>query len=566
MQNTPWMFAVLITLLQRPMAGRGFRCPPALEPRFSTYHHESSAKASEQGNDEKREVRNNKRVRDIMELLEDRYHEPADFESKTRTKRNSNNEWTKMQRFLYRATASPDCGLTLSKTRKVLEFLDEFVPERNIQRSIVLQSPRILTKNVRTRLRPTIDFLRSIYDDNLFLMAISRNPDLLLTSGTGYKGDDLDLVETFLRTELKINENCINKLKVSDPQFFQLSMTQILSVVKFLHDILRKQNDDESDIDCQQKRTKAIGGLVLSHPIIFQLSVEENLMPRISFLQDRCHLLDNDLASLLKSSSGAILGLSVKNNLEPTIDVLSSMLSVSDLRKSILSHPQILGLSVDNLKNKVEYFDAIDSMSEVSDKSKLSLASRILMKAPAAYSLSLQRNLVPTINVLAKAWGQPCPEQLNSSTDKDPRNNNVSNLASLLSECPSILTVSLDGNIMPTVYFYVRAGYLSLDSDGRLQPLSDGSLPILRGRYITASLFNRLLPRWHYYGKQKTEKPFVAPPLYILAGATDVEFCERFGFDFVDYIAFKEESIPRLKFSSQFETWIQSGRPIDFTV
>lgn len=553
-------FIVLILLLQRHMFVFGFTtgfdvCLSSKES-VAVITLCAASKQSTQENGIKREVRSNKRVWDIIKLLKDRYDEPLDAES------NTNNEWAKMQAFLYRATSSPSRGLTLHKTQKVLEFLDEFIPERNIQRSIVLQSPRILTKNVRTRLRPTVNFLRSIYDDNLFRMAITRNPDLLLTSGTGYEGDDLDLVEIFLRTELNLSENRINKLKTSDPQFFQLSMTQLLSVIKFLNDILGAQSDDKFNVDSQQERTKVIGGLVLSHPVIFQLSVEENLMPSIRYLQDRCLLREKDLASLLKSSSGAILGLSVKNNLEPTIDLLSSIASISDVRKTILFHPQILGLSLDNLQNKISYFNSIDRMSNIRDDSNPSLASRILIKAPTAYSLSLQQNLVPTIKFLANIWGQPFPNAMNESTDSNLHNEKNSNLASLLSECPSILTVSLDGNIMPTVYFYVKAGYLVLDEDGRLQPLADGSLPIIRGRYITASLFNRLLPRWHYYGKQQAAKPFVAPPLYILAGATDEVFCRRFGFDIGDYTLFKDESIPRLRFSSQFETWIHTGRPI----
>jgi hypothetical protein len=556
---------VLILLLQRHIFVFGFtsccngidRCPSS--KAYVVFALRPASKQSTQENGIKRGVRSNKRVWDIIKLLKDRYDDPSDTECTV----NTNNEWAKVQGFLYRATSSPHRGLTLHKTQKVLEFLDEFIPERNIQRSILLQSPRILTKNVRTRLRPTVNFLRSIYDDNLFRIAISRNPDLLLTSGTGYAGDDLDLVEIFLRTELNLSETRINKLKTSDPQFFQLSMTQLLSVIKFLHDILGAQSEDEFDIDSQQERTKVIGGLVLSHPVIFQLSVEENLMPSIRYLQDRCLLLDKDLASLLKSSSGAILGLSIKNNLEPTIELLSSIASVSDIRKTILSHPQILGLSLDNLQNKISYFNAIDDMSNIKDESKPSLASRILIKAPTVYSLSLQQNLDPTVKFLAKIWGQPCPVAMNEPTDSSSHNEKTSNLASLLSECPSILTVSLDGNIMPTVYFYVRAGYLALDDDGKLQPLGDGSLPIIRGRYITASLFNRLLPRWHYYEKQQASKPFVAPPLYILAGATDDVFCRRFGYDIVNYTLFKEESIPRLRFSSQFETWIHTGRPIN---
>jgi hypothetical protein len=418
-----------------------------------------------------------------------------------------------------------------------------------------------------------VEFLQSLYGESLFVTAISRNPNLLLTYGTGYSGDDgLHLVETFLRSDLGMNQNSINKLKQSDPQFFQLSMVQLLSVVSFLRNVLDQQQYDVKSTVCipsakASTTTKAIAKLIMSHPMIFQLSVNENLIPRIRYLQERCLLLDKDLTTLLKSSSGAVLGLSVKDNLEPTIDLLLNMVSKTELRKVLLSHAQILGLSLDNLKTKIAYFDSIDAMSQIHpvSKRKPSLASRILLKAPAVYSLSLTENVIPTVCYLAKVWGQPYPCDDRDISGAVP-NNNTSNLSSLLSESPSILTISLVGNIIPTISFYNRTGYLSLDNDGKLFMNTDTKVTIIRGRYITASLFHRLLPRWYYHVKMQadTKKALVmAPPLYVLAGTTDADFCAKLGYDITDYLAYKDEASPQLKFSSQFETWIQTGRPID---
>jgi mTERF len=533
---------------------------------------------------------NNTHVLSIMELLRDRYDSTSARQQSHCTNdtndddNHGQDDWTKMRRFLYRVTSTAnskqtgDHGLTIYKVRKVLEFLEEVFPDRDIQRSILLQVPRILTKNVNTRLRPTVEFLQSLYEGSLFVTAISRNPNLLLTSGTGYEGDDdLNLVETFLRTDLGLTQNAINQLKQSDPQLFQLSMVQLLSVVSFLRNVFEMQHYDydESSIcfpdATATTTTKTIAKLIMTHPMIFQLSVSENLVPRIRYLQERCLLLDKDLATLLKSSRGAVLGLSVKENLEPTIDLLLSMVSNTELRKVILSHAQILGLSLDNLRNKISYFDSIDTMGQNHPEphKKPSLASRILLKAPAVYSLSLTGNIIPTVKFLAKIWGQPyCENKRNVSGEwhAQQQDDTSSNLSSLLNECPSILTVSLVGNIIPTVSFYVRTGYLSLDSDGILQANTDAKITIIRGRYITASLFHRLLPRWHYHAKKQAyqEKASVmAPPLYVLAGTTDAEFCARLGYDITDYLAFKNEATPHLKFTSQFETWIETGRPID---
>ena len=119
------------------------------------------------------------------------------------------------------------------------------------------------------------------------------------------------------------------------------------------------------------------------------------------------------------------------------------------------------------------------------------------------------------------------------------------------------------------------------DTDGA----NDGKkkLVYLPPRYIATSLYNRLLPRWNYHliqsqGKdddsvdlsrsaideRKNDLSFATkPPLHLLAGATDELFCKRMKYDYDTYIKFKKEAIPKLKFSSQFDTWIKTGLPID---
>lgn len=521
-------------------------------------------------------ARFNARVRAIMDLLTERYKISQGFstseidkqkETVTTTTTSSNEEWTKLRSFLYRATAS-DRGLTIEQVNNVLAFLHETFPDHAVERSILLRSPRILTKNVRTRLRPTVDFLQSLYGDEIFLNAVTRNPDLLLIVGTGYEGDEVDAVELYLRKELLLSSKNISQLKKSAPAFLKISMKQLVSTVKFFRGILEYPQHACSS---SQRPEAIIGKLVLAHHHIFQLSVDANLKPRIQYLIDRCSLQDSDLAALLKSSSGAILGLSISENLKPTLDLLSGVLSPSDLRKSVLSHPQILGLSLQNLRSKIAYFDTIDDFhggrcSKFNDAVDPSLASRVLVRSTAAFSLSLRDNIIPKIEFLARIWGTSVPDLDDRIPvrlkNNEPMNEKARALASLLSEFPSILTLSLEGNIKPTVNFYVQAGYLTLDSDGKLAPFNR-KYHAVRGRYIAASLFTRLLPRWHYYSKYCDPEDFAAPSLHLLAGTTDEGFCGRFGFDVLDYAAFKNEAVPRLKFNSQFDTWIHTGRPID---
>jgi len=188
--------------------------------------------------------------------------------------------------------------------------------------------------------------------------------------------------------------------------------------------------------------------------------------------------------------------------------------------------------------------------------------------------LSLKNNIIPTVEFLAKAWGASSPK-IEWQDDalivvKTPPTNekDKESLSSLLKEFPNILTMSLEGNIQPTLTFFNRTGYIRLDEEFRFQHVNNAR-PI-RGRYIAASLFNRLLPRWHHLiangwsvGQGDPPDPSTLPPLHLLVGATDRAFCEQMGYDIHDYVAFKDKSVPRLKFSSQFDTWLKTGRPID---
>jgi len=280
------------------------------------------------------------------------------------------------------------------------------------------------------------------------------------------------------------------------------------------------------------------------------------------------------------------------------------------LKKCLLSHPQLLLLSMENLHSKVDYFNTIplppqlptSSSSNTTttkpktnylndDKSPPSLAARIAISAPSVYSLSLADNILPTVECLYKAWccGGDGNSEDGTSTFSLP-------FGVPLAEYPTVLTLSLEGNIIPTLQFYNQTGYITLDGEGRIKGGS-GRVSYLPGRYIAASLFNRLLPRWNYCsslnsddsssrdGGQVTNGTWMdsiawhtpntvgvmpiknnrvrAPPLYLLAGATDEEFCQKMGFDTSSYLAYKNEAAPTLKFNTQFGVWLKTGRQID---
>ncbi len=492
----------------------------------------------------------------------------------------------------------------------------------------------------------------------MFYEAISRNTDLLLVRGVGYAGgidnsdgridvndgtngsstvnsNNIMEIEEYLRDELGITSRAIiSKLKEDHPTLFQSSLNgRVRPVVQYLHSLLGNGNDYEYNvlnagttisalgeeslpvISPQSKVTKRVAKIVTTHPMLLQLDVQSNLLPTVQFLANYCDFTHEELAHVISAAPG-ILGLSVERNLRATIEILEDILkgdtvgrrgediseeiSKSLLGKSILKHPQILALSLDNLCAKRDYFNGIDSYGKGSavddverpDRKKITLASRILVSAPSAYSLSLSNNIKPKVEFLAKLWGDNIAP---ASFNEEGTHKSTNIVADNLCEYPQILTLSKEGNIIPTLSFYNMTGYVRLDSSGLPVDMPQPTFSI-RSRYIATSLYNRLLPRWHFLLREQENrqllelgmdeemissmtieslpkyilpstsiatKDVMLPPLHLLAGASDEVFCRQMKLSLEEYLDFKEEAVPRLKFSSQFDRWLKTGRPID---
>ncbi|GAX16114.1 hypothetical protein FisN_3Hh406 [Fistulifera solaris] len=492
----------------------------ALEEQLQKTHHKNT--------------RTNHKVRGLLDHVLNRLHQEWD-----------ETKWSRLRNYLYRSQEK----LTEEQVKNVLDFLLQHLDETDAA-LVLQQSPRILRKNAKTSLEPTYQFLKDLYGESLLSVALKRNPDLLLTRGAGYDGGVLELVEVFLAEELALSQRQIATIKKDFPVLFQTPVSKLLSTVYLFRTRMEHQTHEQA--------TVAIAKMMLLHPQIFILSVE-SIEHRIEFLVKECGL---DTDSIVRNA-GFLLGLSIEENLEPKLKLLSAYIPNREMLATALkSHPQILGLAQDTLQAKFSYFDRIDadcfgtnSVLTADD----SLASRILLRATPVLSLSLEKNIIPKIEFLAKVWGI-------ESLDTSPRSPRLS-LSEQLRQYPSILSLSLGGNIRPTVEFYNRTSYIELDSSWRLQPWSIS----LRGRDLAASLSNRLLPRWHFFHSKLFSKEDSNAqramqkglPLHILVSATDTTFCDEFNFDATEYSVFKREAIPRLKFSSQFDTWVKTGRPID---
>ena len=284
--------------------------------------------------------------------------------------------------------------------------------------------------------------------------------------------------------------------------------------------------------------------------------------------------------------------------------------SKTSLRRSILKHPQLLSLSLRNLRAKRDYFDGIDGIGEpfppkddvewkgkARTKSDTTLAAMILATAPSAYSLCLTENITPKVEYLANLRGSDrttCSTCTESYIDGRVRRRN--SLADNLREFPTILTLSKEGNITPTISFFNMMGFVALDSNGVFRAQESSTQQpqlVIRNRYIASSLYGRLLPRWHFLLEERDRQTLKShihskmeeasecivptsvmpsppdsdpmPPLHLLAGANDEVFCREMKLSLTEYLKFKEKAISRLKFASQFDRWLKTGRPIDLS-
>jgi len=366
-----------------------------------------------------------------------------------------------------------------------------------------------------------------------------------------------------------MSQSSLKLLKRKSPNIFQISIKKIKPLVACLACLLREEHN--SDFHSLMKHDKAIiNKIILHYPSILNLKIDF-IHERIVFLRG-CGLESREIANLLKTCPG-ILGLSIENNLHPTMDFVKRCLGLDDsnFKKIMKKHPQILLLSLENLRSKVEYFRSIERLSNVNQTNFL--ARKIAISAPSTFSLSLKENIIPTVEFLGKMWGVEFPLSPFSTNKDIDYTSKVDNtrkkysLSSLLFEYPGILTLSLESNIQPTVRFFNRTGYLQLDSQGNALACTQNKTKqksLVRGRYISSSLFQRLLPRWYFLIDSHTfdHNNTLMPPLYILATANETAFCNFFQVDFQKYHEYKLSSVPKLKFSSQFETWVRTGKSI----
>jgi hypothetical protein len=338
-------------------------------------------------------------VREIMTLIKSRY--------------GSEGDWQRTKRYVYRAKK-----LSVSSVTQVLDFLDSFL-SKEVAVTLLKHSPRVLNKPVQSYLRPTTKFLLELWGLELFEQAMIRRPQLLLTNGMGYNQQDtqdtqspkgrLQNVDDVLTDMTDISAKSLQQMKRDIPFVFGLRSQKVQEVLEYMTMILEPTKNGRP----------ILRKLIMGHPNVLNLCVETSLKPRVEFLRATLQLTPEELAKIVRT--GIVMGLSVDENLRPTLKYLEEELSLGiNLKKSILSHPQLLALSLANIEKKTKFFQSIGP----------SLAPRIARRCPAVFSLSLDTNIIPTLDFLSRIWGCRWDD---------------SAMEARLTEYPNVLTLSVQG-------------------------------------------------------------------------------------------------------------------------
>ena len=175
---------------------------------------------------------------------------------------------------------------------------------------------------------------------------------------------------------------------------------------------------------------------IKKQPQLLGLSIEDNLDPTINWLQKRLNL-DNTQIGKIVVTQPSVLSCSIDDNLEPKLDWLQSRLDLNDnqINKVIRGRPAILCLSI---TTKIE-----PTLRWLQDSLSLDDAalSKLIVAQPTVLGLDLEANLKPTLNFYKAHIGDEKGKHF-------------------VTQIPALLGYSLGKRLMPRVKQVREAGLI----------------------------------------------------------------------------------------------------------
>lgn len=234
-----------------------------------------------------------------------------------------------------------------------------------------------------------------------------------------------------------------------------------------------------------------ISKLLLKQPTLFQLSLDA-LKERLNATGSTSH------RQFFEPANAGVLCQSAES-IRQKVSIVGPLASAK--------HPPILGLSVENLRSKSQLFQRLHP----------NLATTVTNKCPSVMSLSIEAIQVKVSFLRETVWRNSTNEtgiQLNSS--------------------PTCLSISLEKNLRPTVEFFRSTHYWNSS--------------LITGRHLAASLYGRLLPRYHFNPRATLSQ---------LVFDSDENFCGG------KYLAFKNCGGAKNAIDqARWKLWLETGLPM----
>jgi hypothetical protein len=131
-------------------------------------------------------------------------------------------------------------------------------------------------------------------------------------------------------------------------------------------------------------------------PGVLGLSIEDNLEPKLSWLQERLSLDDKSISKLVRKLP-TVLGMSIEDNLVPKLSWLQERLELDSksLSKLVQAAPPVLGYNVEaNLEPTIEFYeDCVGSNAAI----------EIIARDPLLLGSSLEKRLKPRLAQVQEA-------------------------------------------------------------------------------------------------------------------------------------------------------------------
>ena len=299
----------------------------------------------------------------------------------------------------------------------------------------------------------------------------------------------------FLSKELSLNKKQLTKLVTRQPSILGLGIHEHQALqrrIQWFHD--RFGQDDDGNF---------LKDIVQKSPTLLTFNVENNSAPTVDKLQERLHLEDKDMIKLVRRSP-VLLKYNYTRNTEPKLNWLQESFRWNDqeLRKVAIKCPGMLYYSLGTwkakmkwLKDELEWSDAevsravrkqprLLSMSLDSMEAKLIWLQqqldwdrgglgRKLCAQPFILALKLEileermlwlMERLESDHSTASMIIKKCPILLGFTTEalelrlqwfeQELAFEKVEKLAQFVRRLPSLLTLSIPGNLEPTLQFY----------------------------------------------------------------------------------------------------------------